>query len=149
MKSILLLHNETRKSKADSPPQSMQAHRATHHSTPRPHLKSQSVAKTPRKYFKHLTFLIVCDISPDRWRAVLLYAAIVSAVSYRDAIDRILSIPLSEMIGLPMRGKSPRAEDGGSSFCPDEEDLHLLIDDGTESNVQVTPVERVSIRVGH
>ncbi|KAG0694686.1 hypothetical protein DFH29DRAFT_1083719 [Suillus ampliporus] len=57
-------------------------------------------------------------------------------VAYRDAIDRILAIPLSEMIGLPLRGESPHADDGNPSFDP-EEDLHLPIDDDTESDVQV------------
>ncbi|KAG1821114.1 uncharacterized protein BJ212DRAFT_980037 [Suillus subaureus] len=64
------------------------------------------------------------------------YALIVSAVAYRDAIDRILSIPLSEMIGIPLQGKSPHAEDGGPGIDPDE-DLPLPIDADSESDVQL------------
>ncbi|KAG2348022.1 hypothetical protein BDR05DRAFT_602085 [Suillus weaverae] len=55
-------------------------------------------------------------------------------VAYRDAIDRILSIPLSEMIGLPLQGKPPHAEDGGPGIDPDEDPLS--IDADSESDVQ-------------
>jgi len=65
-----------------------------------------------------------------------------SALSYRDAVERILSIPLSEMIGIPMRGKSPLVQDKDSNGSDKE---HVSTDDDTESNVQVTPVGRVRI----
>ncbi|KAG2075308.1 hypothetical protein BDR04DRAFT_34009 [Suillus decipiens] len=68
-------------------------------------------------------------------------------VAYRDAIDRILSIPLSEIIGLPLQEKSPRTEDGGPDIDP-HEDL-LPIDGDSESDVQVTSERTASIRVGH
>ncbi|KAG1891754.1 uncharacterized protein F5891DRAFT_1069136 [Suillus fuscotomentosus] len=58
-------------------------------------------------------------------------------VAYRDAIDRILSIPLSEMIELPLQGKSSHSdsEDGGPCIDP-EEHLLLPIDADSESDVQ-------------
>lgn len=65
-----------------------------------------------------------------------------SAVAYRDAINRILSIPLSDMIGLPVRGKPPHAQDEGSD---DSDNERQSIDDDAESNVQVTPVGRVRV----
>jgi hypothetical protein len=69
----------------------------------------------------------------------------VSAVAYRDAIDRILSIPISEMIGLPMQGKSPHAlEDGGPGIDPGE-GLPLPINADSESDAQVTSERTVSI----
>jgi len=61
------------------------------------------------------------------------------ATSYRDAIDRILSIPLSEMIGLPAQGKPPNVQGDGSK---DSDAEHPSIDGDTESNVQVAPVGR-------
>jgi hypothetical protein len=63
-------------------------------------------------------------------------------MSYRHAIDRILSIPLSEMLGLHVREKAPHAQDEGSNDSAKE---LLSIDDDVESNIQVTPVGRVSI----
>lgn len=130
------MHNEMRKSKAVTPPgwHRIQAHRATYHPLTTPRLVPQSAANNLQRYFEHLIFLIVCHISPDIYRPVLYYALIVSAVAYRDAIDRILSIPLSEMIGLPLQGKSPHAEDGGPDIDPD---------------AQVTSERTVSIRVRH
>lgn len=81
-------------------------------------------------------------------RSVLHHALIVSAVAYRDAIDRILSIPLSEMIGLPLQGKSSHSdsEDGGPGIDP-EEHLLLPIDADSESDVQVTSERTVSIQL--
>jgi hypothetical protein len=68
-----------------------------------------------------------------------------AAVAYRDAIDRILSIPLSEMIGLPLQRQLPHAEDEGPEIDPDE-DLPLPIDVDSESDTQVTSERRVSIQ---
>lgn len=65
-----------------------------------------------------------------------------SALSYRDAVECVLSIPLSEMIGIPMRGESPLAQDENSN---DSDEEHVPTDDDTESNVQVTPVGWVRI----
>jgi len=65
-----------------------------------------------------------------------------SALSYRDAVERILQIPLSEMIGIPMQAKSPPVQDEDSN---DSDKEHVSTDDDTESNVQVTPVGRVRI----
>ncbi|KAG2107273.1 uncharacterized protein F5147DRAFT_698373 [Suillus discolor] len=71
-------------------------------------------------------------------------------VAYRDAIDRILSIPLSELIGLPLQGMSSHSdsEDGGPGIDP-EEHLLLPIDADSESDVQVTSERTVSIQVVH
>ncbi|OAX39507.1 hypothetical protein K503DRAFT_81269 [Rhizopogon vinicolor AM-OR11-026] len=55
-------------------------------------------------------------------------------ISYRDAIDRILSIPLSEMIGLPLRGKLPHAQDEGSNASHKKP---LSVDYDNDSNVQI------------
>ncbi|KAG2145391.1 uncharacterized protein EDB93DRAFT_521310 [Suillus bovinus] len=73
----------------------------------------------------------------ERFSKILRMLDFSDPVAYRDAIDRILLIPLSEMIGLPMQGKSPHtdSEDGGPGIDPDEH-IPLPIDADGESNVQ-------------
>ncbi|OJA17787.1 hypothetical protein AZE42_06587 [Rhizopogon vesiculosus] len=95
-----------------------------------------STAHTNTSYNPSSTPTASLDISKRRKPPSKILRALdfSDSISYRDTIDRILSIPLSEIIGLPLRGKSPHAQDVGSNASYKEP---LSIDYDNDSNVQV------------
>ncbi|KAG2369142.1 hypothetical protein BDR07DRAFT_1389723 [Suillus spraguei] len=98
------------------------------------HSSSTGTSRNPSESFAHGTSFVTSKRrkKPSKILRTLDFS---DPVAYRDAIDRILSIPLSEMIGLSLQEMSPRSEDGGPGIDP-HEDILLPIDGDSESDVQ-------------